>query len=199
MLRGISMRLCLLWSVSFIVFCGFHLERVLSYLSSYFLWFTIQNYIISISQYLWSIKLKINPIICLVNIVCCNKIITKRIITFIHLFYINYLNFFIVFFPVQKLTVICFLACLVCWNINSNLCMWTQDAALASLKSLTRVDVVEVRALQRPPDGVRLVIETVCIMKVNSEPFAPGGELHKGRGVRGQRGIVNNRLWEIDM
>ncbi|XP_059176982.1 dynein axonemal heavy chain 1-like [Physella acuta] len=39
------------------------------------------------------------------------------------------------------------------------------DAALASLKSLTRVDVVEVRALQRPPDGVRLVIETVCIMK----------------------------------
>ncbi|KAK0056678.1 dynein heavy chain 1 axonemal-like isoform X1 [Biomphalaria pfeifferi] len=39
------------------------------------------------------------------------------------------------------------------------------DAALASLKSLTRVDVVEVRALQRPPDGVRLVIEAVCIMK----------------------------------
>ena len=40
-----------------------------------------------------------------------------------------------------------------------------QDAALASLKSLNRNDVVEVRALMRPPDGVRMVIEAVCIMK----------------------------------
>jgi dynein heavy chain len=39
------------------------------------------------------------------------------------------------------------------------------DAALASLKSLNKNDVVEVRALQRPPNGVRLVIEAVCIMK----------------------------------
>ncbi|XP_076467002.1 dynein axonemal heavy chain 1-like [Babylonia areolata] len=39
------------------------------------------------------------------------------------------------------------------------------EAALASLKSLNKNDVVEVRALQRPPDGVRLVVETVCIMK----------------------------------
>ncbi|KAK2152282.1 hypothetical protein LSH36_335g03002 [Paralvinella palmiformis] len=39
------------------------------------------------------------------------------------------------------------------------------DAALASLKSLNRNDVVEVRALMRPPDGVRMVIEAVCIMK----------------------------------
>ncbi|XP_048258404.1 dynein axonemal heavy chain 1-like isoform X3 [Haliotis rufescens] len=39
------------------------------------------------------------------------------------------------------------------------------DAALASLKSLNKNDVVEVRALQRPPDGVRMVIEAVCIMK----------------------------------
>ncbi|RUS78759.1 hypothetical protein EGW08_013475 [Elysia chlorotica] len=39
------------------------------------------------------------------------------------------------------------------------------DAALASLKSLNKGDVVEVRALQRPPDGVRLVIEAVCIMR----------------------------------
>jgi dynein heavy chain len=36
---------------------------------------------------------------------------------------------------------------------------------LASLKSLNKNDVVEVRALQRPPDGVRMVIEAVCIMK----------------------------------
>ncbi|XP_041945152.1 dynein heavy chain 1, axonemal isoform X2 [Alosa sapidissima] len=39
------------------------------------------------------------------------------------------------------------------------------DAALASLKSLNKNDVVEVRAMQRPPQGVRLVIEAVCIMK----------------------------------
>lgn len=36
---------------------------------------------------------------------------------------------------------------------------------MASLKSLNKNDVVEVRALQRPPDGVRLVIEAVSIMK----------------------------------
>ena len=40
-----------------------------------------------------------------------------------------------------------------------------QDAAVASLKSLNKSDVVEVRALQRPPIGVKLVIEAVCIMK----------------------------------
>ena len=39
------------------------------------------------------------------------------------------------------------------------------DAALKSLKSLNKNDVVEVRALQRPPAGVRMVIEAVCIMK----------------------------------
>ncbi|XP_074644244.1 dynein axonemal heavy chain 1-like [Tubulanus polymorphus] len=39
------------------------------------------------------------------------------------------------------------------------------DAALASLKSLNKNDVIEVRAMQRPPDGVRMVIEAVCIMK----------------------------------
>ncbi|XP_005102124.3 dynein heavy chain 1, axonemal [Aplysia californica] len=39
------------------------------------------------------------------------------------------------------------------------------DAALASLKSLNKNDVTEVRALQRPPPGVKLVMEAVCIMK----------------------------------
>ena len=49
---------------------------------------------------------------------------------------------------------------------DPSICMTIfQDAALASLKSLNRNDVVEVRALMRPPDGVRMVIEAVCIMK----------------------------------
>ncbi|XP_066527086.1 dynein axonemal heavy chain 1 [Hoplias malabaricus] len=39
------------------------------------------------------------------------------------------------------------------------------DAALTSLKSLNKNDVIEVRAMQRPPHGVKLVIEAVCIMK----------------------------------
>ncbi|KAM4722817.1 dynein axonemal heavy chain 1 [Rhinophrynus dorsalis] len=39
------------------------------------------------------------------------------------------------------------------------------DAALASLNSLNRNDITEVRAMQRPPEGVKLVIEAVCIMK----------------------------------
>uniref|UniRef100_A0A8C9T0G9 Dynein axonemal heavy chain 1 n=1 Tax=Scleropages formosus TaxID=113540 RepID=A0A8C9T0G9_SCLFO len=39
------------------------------------------------------------------------------------------------------------------------------DAALTSLKSLNKNDVTEVRAMQRPPQGVKLVIEAVCIMK----------------------------------
>ncbi|XP_031423008.1 dynein axonemal heavy chain 1 [Clupea harengus] len=39
------------------------------------------------------------------------------------------------------------------------------DAALTSLKSLNKNDVTEVRAMQRPPHGVKLVIEAVCIMK----------------------------------
>ena len=33
------------------------------------------------------------------------------------------------------------------------------------MKSLNKNDVVEVRALQRPPLGVKLVIDAVCIMK----------------------------------
>ncbi|XP_078270493.1 dynein axonemal heavy chain 1 [Rhinoraja longicauda] len=39
------------------------------------------------------------------------------------------------------------------------------EAALASLKSLNKNDVTEVRGMQRPPLGVKLVMETVCIMK----------------------------------
>lgn len=44
-----------------------------------------------------------------------------------------------------------------------------KDAALASLKTLNKNDIVEVRALQRPPDGVKMVIDAVCIMK-NAKP-----------------------------
>ncbi|XP_052086994.1 dynein axonemal heavy chain 1-like isoform X4 [Mytilus californianus] len=39
------------------------------------------------------------------------------------------------------------------------------DAAVASLKSLSKTDVVEVKSLNNPPQGVRMVIEAVCIMK----------------------------------
>eukprot|EP00163_Fabomonas_tropica_P009440 TRINITY_DN1923_c0_g2_i1.p1 TRINITY_DN1923_c0_g2~~TRINITY_DN1923_c0_g2_i1.p1 ORF type:complete len:2559 (-),score=897.69 TRINITY_DN1923_c0_g2_i1:297-7319(-) len=39
------------------------------------------------------------------------------------------------------------------------------DAAVASLKSLNKADITEVRSMQRPPHGVKLVMEAVCIMK----------------------------------
>lgn len=36
---------------------------------------------------------------------------------------------------------------------------------MQSLKSLNRNDVTEVKAMRNPPDGVRMVLEAVCIMK----------------------------------
>ncbi|XP_069500104.1 dynein axonemal heavy chain 1 [Ambystoma mexicanum] len=48
------------------------------------------------------------------------------------------------------------------------------DAALASLKSLNKNDVTEVRAMQRPPLGVKLVIEAVCILKGIKPKKVPG-------------------------
>eukprot|EP00048_Salpingoeca_helianthica_P012917 m.190889 g.190889 ORF g.190889 m.190889 type:complete len:3952 (+) comp15437_c5_seq39:290-12145(+) len=39
------------------------------------------------------------------------------------------------------------------------------DAALASLKSLNKNDITEVKAMQNPPVGVKLVMEAVCIMQ----------------------------------
>ncbi len=50
-------------------------------------------------------------------------------------------------------------------HLDNFVSCFLQDAALASLKSLNKNDVVEVRAMMRPPDGVRMVIEAVCIMK----------------------------------
>ncbi|XP_049589438.1 dynein axonemal heavy chain 1 [Syngnathus scovelli] len=48
------------------------------------------------------------------------------------------------------------------------------DAATASLKSLNKNDVTEVRAMQRPPAGVKLVIEAVCIMRDVKPKKVPG-------------------------
>ncbi|KAF6312761.1 dynein axonemal heavy chain 1 [Rhinolophus ferrumequinum] len=48
------------------------------------------------------------------------------------------------------------------------------DAALASLRNLNKNDVTEVRAMQRPPPGVKLVIEAVCIMKGVKPKKVPG-------------------------
>uniref|UniRef100_A0A3Q3IZZ6 Dynein, axonemal, heavy chain 1 n=1 Tax=Monopterus albus TaxID=43700 RepID=A0A3Q3IZZ6_MONAL len=48
------------------------------------------------------------------------------------------------------------------------------NAALTSLKSLNKNDVTEVRAMQRPPQGVKLVIEAVCIMNGIKPKKVPG-------------------------
>jgi dynein heavy chain len=39
------------------------------------------------------------------------------------------------------------------------------EAAVQALNSLSKGDIIEVRAMQRPPEGVKLVIEAICIMK----------------------------------
>ncbi|XP_014674130.1 PREDICTED: dynein heavy chain 1, axonemal-like [Priapulus caudatus] len=51
------------------------------------------------------------------------------------------------------------------------------DAALKSLDALNKNDIVEVRAMQRPPDGVRLVMEAVCIMFEVKPKKVPGEKL----------------------
>ncbi|KAH8863214.1 Dynein heavy chain 1, axonemal [Schistosoma japonicum] len=47
--------------------------------------------------------------------------------------------------------------------------------SLEALKSLNKNDITEVRAMMRPPEGVRLVIEAVCIMK-DVKPKKVAGE-----------------------
>uniref|UniRef100_A0A8C4QWW8 Dynein axonemal heavy chain 1 n=1 Tax=Eptatretus burgeri TaxID=7764 RepID=A0A8C4QWW8_EPTBU len=48
------------------------------------------------------------------------------------------------------------------------------EAALTSLKSLNKNDVTEVRGMQHPPPGVKMVVEAVCIMKGVKPKRIPG-------------------------
>lgn len=48
-------------------------------------------------------------------------------------------------------------------------------AAEASLKALNKGDITEVKAMKRPPVGVILVIETICIIK-KVKPHKVGGD-----------------------
>ena len=57
---------------------------------------------------------------------------------------------------------------------NNNSSVILQDAAVASLKSLNKNDVVEVKVMQRPPEGVKMVIEAVCIIKGVKAKKIPG-------------------------
>ncbi|KAM4652007.1 dynein axonemal heavy chain 1 [Discoglossus pictus] len=80
------------------------------------------------------------------------------------------------------------------------------DAALASLKSLNKNDVTEVRAMQRPPEGVKLVIEAVCIMKgIKPKKIAgdkPGSKIddywEPGKGLLQEPGKFLEGLFKFD-
>lgn len=66
------------------------------------------------------------------------------------------------------------------------------DAAVASLKNLSRNDVVEVKSLANPPMGVRLVMEATCIMfdekpKMVADPNKIGA-------LQSPMGIIQNAL-----
>lgn len=59
------------------------------------------------------------------------------------------------------------------------------DAALGSLKNLSKNDIVEVRSLQNPPAGVKLVMEAACIMfdekpKMKDDPNKMGEQSRFG-------------------
>ncbi|TKS70983.1 Dynein heavy chain 1, axonemal [Collichthys lucidus] len=80
------------------------------------------------------------------------------------------------------------------------------DAALASLKSLNKKDVTEVRGMQRPPQGVKLVMEAVCIMmdiKPKKVPGAmPGTKINDywepGKGLLQDPGKFLESLFNYD-
>lgn len=59
------------------------------------------------------------------------------------------------------------------------------EAAVESLKCLTKNDVIEVRSMQRPPDGVKMVMEAICIMKGV-----------KGRKIDGANGKKVEDYWD---
>uniref|UniRef100_A0A8V1A4F4 Dynein axonemal heavy chain 1 n=1 Tax=Gallus gallus TaxID=9031 RepID=A0A8V1A4F4_CHICK len=80
------------------------------------------------------------------------------------------------------------------------------DAALASLRNLKKSDVTEVRAMQRPPLGVKMVIEAVCIMKEVKPKKVLGEKLgtkvddywEPGRGLLQDPGKFLDSLFKYD-
>ncbi|XP_071452908.1 dynein axonemal heavy chain 1-like [Hetaerina americana] len=60
------------------------------------------------------------------------------------------------------------------------------EAAESSLKSLNKNDITEVRALKRPPAGVGLVMEAICIIK----------EVQPIKVPTGKPGVKVNDYWE---
>ncbi|KAJ6667676.1 hypothetical protein lerEdw1_015997 [Lerista edwardsae] len=80
------------------------------------------------------------------------------------------------------------------------------DAALASLRNLNKNDVTEVRGMQRPPVGVKMVIEAVCIMKgVKPKKVAgekPGSKIddywEPGKGLLQDPGKFLESLFKYD-
>ena len=49
-----------------------------------------------------------------------------------------------------------------------NIAMPAMNAALAALDTLKQNDITIVKTMTNPPAGVRLVMESICIMKVGS-------------------------------
>nr|XP_054101684.1 dynein axonemal heavy chain 1 isoform X2 [Callithrix jacchus] len=80
------------------------------------------------------------------------------------------------------------------------------DTALASLRNLNKNDLTEVRAMQRPPPGVKLVIEAVCIMRGIKPKKVPGEKLgtkvddywEPGKGLLQDLGRFLESLFKFD-
>ena len=50
-----------------------------------------------------------------------------------------------------------------------NIAMPLMNAAIAALDTLKQADITIVKTMTNPPTGVRLVMETICIMKVSTK------------------------------
>lgn len=80
------------------------------------------------------------------------------------------------------------------------------EQAVESLNSLSKNDIIEVRSMQRPPEGVKLVIEAVCIMKgikpKKIDGDKPGKKLddywEPGRGLLSEPQKFLDSLLEFD-
>jgi len=75
------------------------------------------------------------------------------------------------------------------------------EAALASLKSLNKGDVTEVKSMKNPPEGVKIVMEAVCIMKkLAPKKIAgdkPGSKIDDY--TEAYRGLLNDPTKFLDM
>ena len=57
------------------------------------------------------------------------------------------------------------------------------EGAIAALKSLSKGDITEIKAMKKPPDAVKLVMEAVCIMQQRQAREDQGPERRQAKKI----------------